>query len=309
MYGELFVTNVNAGFGGEVTYYYQDKADFHAHFRKTYSQKFFDFNRDLAEKTSDLDNGTQIFNYYEIGGTYHVKDFEQSSKTKMFLYKNSYKGSKWAARVPLNAEVPCKVRKVYGARLGALMWKTTTNVNAAIKKQGLSNSDFKSSDGIALPETRTIAKDGSINKTPEALSLFTNLSSTAIYLGGSMSWIKNVAVNFDKFEEGIDDLMLTAYVDIMYAPSIKMDNMVYTGKDVGQADFGTHTYSISPLKTQTFGFRMGLDGKFNRTWGWAYGGEFGYRPSVQGRGFYAMLKISFPVFGTNLDYKVESFGK
>src|SRR5882757_6255887 len=63
MYGELFVTNVNAGFGGEVTYYYQDKADFHAHFRKTYSQKFFDFNRDLAEKTSDLDNGTQIFNY------------------------------------------------------------------------------------------------------------------------------------------------------------------------------------------------------------------------------------------------------
>jgi hypothetical protein len=42
---------------------------------------------------------------------------------------------------------------------------------------------------------------------------------------------------------------------------------------------------------------------------WAYGAEVGYRPSFEGRSFYAMFKISFPVFGTNLDYKVESFGK
>src|SRR3954462_2500308 len=48
LYGELFVTNVNAGFGVEASYYYQDKADFKVQYRKTYSQHFFDFSRDLA---------------------------------------------------------------------------------------------------------------------------------------------------------------------------------------------------------------------------------------------------------------------
>ena len=57
LYGELFVTNVNAGFGGEVSYYYQDKADFRAHFRKTYSQQFFDFARDQAIHNSDVSDG------------------------------------------------------------------------------------------------------------------------------------------------------------------------------------------------------------------------------------------------------------
>jgi hypothetical protein len=301
LYGEMFVTNVNAGFGAEVTYYLKDKMDFHAHFRKTYGQKFFDFSRDLAMKTSDVDNRVQIFNFYELGGTYHVKDFEQSSKTKMFLFKNSYRGNKWASRVPLSAEIPCKVRKIYGARLGAIMWKSTTDLNRALERQGLTNEDLRSSDG-SLPSTHQV------NGREEQLDVFTNVNSVGVYLGGSMSWIRNVAVNFDKFEEGIDDLMFTAYVDIIYAPSIRMDDVVYT-TDKGTPDAITRTYDISALKTQTFGFRAGIDGKFNRTWGWSYGGEVGMRPSLQGRTFYAMLKISFPVFGTNLDYKVESFGK
>jgi hypothetical protein len=52
-----------------------------------------------------------------------------------------------------------------------------------------------------------------------------------------------------------------------------------------------------------------MEGRFNRTFGWSYGGEIGYRPSVESRGFFAVIKLCFPVFGTNLDYKVESFGK
>src|SRR4051794_24353011 len=76
LYGELFVTNVNAGFGLEASYYHQDKMDFRAHFRKSYSQGFYDFSRDLASKNSSVENHAQIFNYFEVGATYHVKDFE-----------------------------------------------------------------------------------------------------------------------------------------------------------------------------------------------------------------------------------------
>ena len=304
IYGELFVTNVNAGFGLEASYYYQDKADFRAHFRKTYSQKFFDLSRDLAANNSDVDNRTQAFNYIEFGGTYHVKDFEESSKTKMFLYKNSYKGHKWAARVPLHAEVPCKVRKIYGARLGGIIWNSSTDLNRALEDQDLTNESLKSGD-LPLPATYYNTE----TSRDEKLNVFTNIATKGFYVGGSMAWIRNVAVSFDKFEEGIDDLMLTTYIDILFSPSITIDDVVYTDRDPNTPDDATRTYSVSPLKTKTFGFRAGVEGKFNRTLSWAYGGELGYRPSIEGRGFYAMLKISFPVYGTNLDYKVESFGK
>jgi hypothetical protein len=304
LYGELFTTNVNAGFGAEVMYFHKDKADFRAHFRKTYSQQFFDLARDLAVKKNYVDNHAEVFNYFEFGGTYHVRDFEESSKTKMFLYKNSYKGNKWAARVPLSADVPCKVRKIYGARLGAIIWDSSTDIGRALEKQGLTNGDLKNEEGVGLPETI------SVGGQDESFDVFSNIASKGLYVGGSMSWIKNVAVNFDKFEEGIDDLIFTAYADIIVSPLIDVDDVVYTNRDASSPDFGrTQTYSVSPLKTKMLGFRVGMDGRFNRMFSWAYGAEIGYRPSFEGRSFYALFKISFPVFGTNLDYKVESFGK
>lgn len=311
MYAELFVTNVNAGFGLDVTYFHKDKASFRAGLRKTYSAQFFDFARSQAlnQEQSSVDNRAEVFNYYEIGGTYHIKDFEQSSKTKMFLYKNSYKGNRWASRVPLNAEIPCKVRKIYGARLGGILWDSSTDLDRAIAKQGLKNSDFVNK---ANPEDFLPEQEANEFGELKDVHLFTNIKSAGLYVGGSMTWIKNVAVSFDKFEEGIDDLIFTAYFDILFSPSIALDDIVYTKKDpftgdrlAGQTAF----YSASPVKTKSVGFRAGIDGRFNRQFSWSYGGEIGYRPSLEGRGFYALVKISFPVFGTNLDYKVESFGK
>ena len=71
----------------------------------------------------------------------------------------------------------------------------------------------------------------------------------------------------------------------------------------------TEDYSTKALKMTPFGFRAGVDGKFNRQLSWAYGAEMGLRPSLQGRMFYLLFKLTFPIYGTNLDYKVESFGK
>jgi hypothetical protein len=302
LYGELFVTNVNAGFGIEASYYYQDKADFKAQFRKTYSRKFYDLSRDLAMNNPEVDNRIEVYNYFEVGGTYHIKDFEESSKTKMFLYKKSYKGNTWASRVPLSTEVPCKVRKIYGVRAGGIFWDSSTDINRALAKQDLTNADLKDPSGVGLPLASHKAPD-------QTMSVFSNIAATTVYLGGSASWIRNVAVSIDKFEEGIDDLMFTAYFDVLYAPSISLDDIVYTDLNPASPNAGTRTYSVSPLKLQSFGFRAGIDGRFNRALSWAYGGEVGYRPSIEGRTFYALLKISFPVFGSNLDDKVESFEK
>jgi hypothetical protein len=304
LYGELFVANVNAGFGVEATYYYKDLLDFRAHFRKSYSRQFFDFARDLSLNNSDVANHAEVFNYAEFGGTYHIKDFEESSKTKMFLYKSSYKGNKWASRVPLEAEVPCKVRKIYGARLGGIIWDSSTDLDRTLEEQGLTNGDLKSGD-LSLNDRFYNTQTGK----EEKLNVFTNISSKGFYVGGSMTWIRNVAVSFDKFEQGVDDGIFTTYIDILFAPAINVDDIVYTDNDPNTPEEGTRIYSVSPIKTKTFGVRGGIEGKFNRTFSWAYGAEMGYRPGLAGRTFYAMLKISFPVYGTNLDYKVESFGK
>jgi hypothetical protein len=306
LYGELFTANVNGGFGVEAVYYHKDKMDFKAQFRKTYSRKFFDFSRDQAMNNNDGDNRVQVYSYYELGATYHVKDFEQASKTKMFLFKNSYKGNKWSARVPLFAEVPSKVRKIYGVRLGGIAWASTTELNRALTKQGLTLDHLRSTTNsdLAIP-----SQEHDQSGRLQNVDLFTNISSKTVYLGGSLGWIRNVAVSFDKYEEGVDDLMLTVFADILVAPSVMIDNVVYTQKDNLGNRLSTDTYSVSPLKTAPVGFRLGIDGRFNRTFSWAYGGEIGYRPGIQGRQFFALFKISFPMYGTNLDYKVESFGK
>jgi hypothetical protein len=302
MYGELFATNVNAGFGIEASYFHKEKFDIKANFRKTYSSDFYDFNRQaslkIQESTSNLNayisDKPQPFNYYEIGGTYHIKDFDQESKTKMVLYKKSFKGDRWAATVPLHAEIPCKVRKIYGARLGAIVWNGTADLSAAMKHQKLTNANLKNASGGSLPDTYQDAFG-----QPKQLDVFGNIHATNIYVGGSLTWIRNVAVSFDKYDDGIDDGIMTVFLDIMFAPSLTLDPVTYLNQK----------YSTEAIKMSTIGFRAGIDGKFNRTLGWAYGGEFGYRPTVSGQGFFAMFKISFPLYGTNLDQKVESFGK
>lgn len=293
-YGEVFATNVNAGFGLEAHYYHKKKFEINAHFRKTYSSNFYDFNRELASKNSSVSNTPEIFNYYELGGTYHIKDFDVPSKTKIFLHKKSFTRNRWAATVPQYAEVPSKLRKIYGVRLGTVIWNSTVDLNRALEKQGLTNQDLVTAEGTPLPETFVDA-----NGVTQDLNVFSNLYAANIYVGGSFSLIRNIAVSFDKYDEGLDDGILTLFFDVMVAPSLTLDPVIYNSED----------YLTDAVKLNKIGFRAGIDGRFNRTLSWSYGGEVGYRPSLDGHGFFALLKISFPVFSSNLDNKVEAFGK
>lgn len=287
-YGELFATNINAGFGFEAQYFYKNKFNVKAHFRKTYSSKFFDFNRELAIRNAVTTNEPEVFNYYEVGGTYHIKDFDVSSSTKIMLYRKKFSANRWASTVPLHADVPSKLRKIYGARLGTIIWNSTADMTRALEKQGLSNAD------LGLPATYLDA-----NGETQELNTYSNIYSTNLYAGGSLTLIRNVAVSFDKYDEGLDDGIFTVFMDVIYAPSLRLDPVSYNNAE----------YSTDAIKLNKLGMRAGIDGKFNRDLGWAYGGEIGYRPSIDGRGFFALLKIAFPVFSSNLQHKVEAYSK
>ncbi len=177
--------------------------------------------------------------------------------------------------------------------MGAIVWNSTTDLSRTLSKQHLTNGDLKNAAGIGLVSTYTQ------NGQTRPLNVFGNVHSANIYLGGSLTWIRNVAVSFDKYDDSVDDGIMTVFLDIIVAPSVTVDAVTYNSEQ----------YSTKALKTNSVGFRAGIDGKFNRTLGWSYGGEFGYRPSLTGMGFFAMFKIAFPLYSTNLDNKVESFGK
>jgi hypothetical protein len=290
-YGELFATNVNAGFGIDAHYFLRQQANFRVQFRKAYASRFFDLHHENAKKNSSVENEPLSFNYVELGMTWHVKDFDTQSKTKLVLYKKTYQGAKWAAQVPLRIEVPCRVRKIFGARLGGIAWQSTIDFSNALQQDGKTNLDFGNGD------------------FDESINIFSNIRSAGIYAGGSMTWIKNIAVGFDEYEGQIDDGIITLFADILYSPYLKIDDVEYIVRDEVSNTSELRTYSPEILKLNSFGFRVGLDGKFNRKLSWGYGGEVGYRPTIVNLGFFAAVKISIPLYGTNLDNKVRAVNK
>ncbi|MDZ7649891.1 MAG: hypothetical protein U5K54_23650 [Cytophagales bacterium] len=89
-------------------------------FERVIVASFMILTAEVALKNSNVSNTPEIYNYYELGGTFHVKDFDVSSKTKIFLHKKNTSANNGRATVPLYAEVPSKLRKIYGVRLGGV---------------------------------------------------------------------------------------------------------------------------------------------------------------------------------------------
>ncbi len=288
LYAEVFATNLNAGFGLGANYYYKSKADFFVNFRQAYAKQF-DFVRDIAEKNSAIENKANGFTYFELGGTYHIKDEESDTETKLILYSKRYqKGNRWAAQVPEHTIIPSKVRKIIGARLGGFAYDTSFDLKNVAKEQGVIIADAQ-------------------GPLPSDIYYHSNMTVKGLFLGGSMGWIKNLAIKPDKgYGVLSDDLILTAFADLIIAPSMMIDDIQYRNPLPPQQ---IRKFSAQEIQTRKIGFRLGLEGKFNRELGWAYGAEVGSRPSVKGKGFYTMIRISLPVYSTNLDHSREAFGK
>ncbi len=281
MYGELFSLNPTIGFGLKAQYYLKNQADFEATVRTPYARNF-DLMRNAAFKNSTVDNEAKAFSYFELLGTYHIKDEELDTETKFILFSKRYKGDKWAATMPLYTVIPTKVRRIFGARLGGMAYKSAVDYNRVMEQQ----------------EVTLISDEGGEISPDE--SVYGNMSTAGFYVGGSMTTIKNVAVQPDKiYGTLVNDLIFTTFFDINFAPMITVDDIYIDGE----------RYSAEPILKNVLGFRTGIEGKFNRKISWAYGGEIGYRPGLKKSGFFLLVKISFPVFATQLKNQVESFGK
>lgn len=278
LYADLFATNVTVGFGIAGNYYLRKKLDFFGSVRQAYTSSF-DYVKDIATKNQKIENRAQSFTYFEIGGTYHFKDEERDTETKLVLYPKGYqKANRWATQMPAYIMVPSKVRTIKGARLGGFIYDTSIDMKKIAEEQNVVLTDH-------------------IGTLPEGIYYHSNQTVKGVFLGGSMAWIKNLAVTLDKGHDVLsDDLILTAFLDLMVAPSLQLDDIQYRDPLVNNQ---IREFSTDKIKMSHVGFRTGLEGKFNRKLGWAYGAELGVRPTVSGRGFFALIRISLPVYSTN----------
>ena len=288
IYGEFFRTNINAGFGVKADYYLGKKADFSFFFRKPYSKKA-DFVRYDAIQNSDFENTPKTYYLLELGGAYHIIDKEKDGKSKFILYSKSLqKPDQWESTIHEHVEAPVKVRQIYAARLGGFYYQSALDIKDILKAQHASLYD---SAGDAMPSE---------------LKAFGNLSVGGIYLGGALTQIRNVALKFDKtYDQVSSDLIFSAYLDLMYAPLVAIKDLYYRPSP-GSPEV---IYYTSNVKTNPLGFRIGIDGKFNRDLGWGYGIESGIRPGIKKQGVYFLGRISFPLVSSKLTSSVEAFGK
>lgn len=297
IYGELYASNVNAGFGFTAQYYHEDLFDVSLAFRKAYGQKY-DQQRDAAVKNADismLTNTPRIFSNFEIVGTYHIIDEISKTKSKVALYSDSDSAGytyDWDSKMAEIIMVTSKVRTIIGGRIGGMIISSTTDVTRAIADQNYTpiSNDITH---MAMPT--------------DTKSLFGNYQSNIVFAGASMAWIKNFAIIPDQDYDSVsNDLILTTYADFLWAPSVVLEDMQYRPDPL----LPSISYSLNGLERNNVGFRLGVEGKFNREIGWAYGLETGIRPGIKKKGFFFAAKVTMPLFSTSLeDQNKEAFGR
>ena len=274
LYGDIGALNITGGFGVEGAYYHNSKFDLQLAFRTSYGRRF-DINRDAAKNNATNTDEFPFYYNIEVGGTYHIQDVMKESSSKVLLYTKHLKGVEWASMVARQIEVNGKVRTIIGGRLGGMYNSTTANINAILSVQ---ERDLLDAEGLPI-----------LNE-----DLYSNLQTFVIYVGGSYSWIRNYAVEFnERWDPSGDDQIITPYLDIMYAPSINLNDITLGGETISTAD----------IEKLSLGFRAGVNVKFNRKLSWGYGVETGIKPGIKKRGFFLVFKMSFPIYAKKLGTK------
>jgi hypothetical protein len=280
---DVFSTNFSLGYGAQVNYFVNDKIDIDAKFNGAYGTRF-DFARNLATKNAEviidskkyaLINSFGPYFNMQLGGSYHAMDREIKGSSKIMLTPKKLKQIQ-TTNVD-HVVVNSKVRRIAGVRGGAFMYTSTTNLGSAMLKQ---EKVLTSEDGTQTLEVNNNNR------------IYSSVFAPGFYLGGSYGTIRNIAIKADKFGILGNTTMFTAYADLMYSPSIAVDNVII--REPGQVE--TTTYLTDNIKLNRLGWRAGFDIMYNQDSYFSFGGEIGARPAIGGRGIYALAKIGFPAF-------------
>ena len=284
LYFDVFMSNVTAGFGFEAQFIEYEMFDLNLSIRKPYSTST-DVYRNAGEQNNDFTTTLQPAFFAEIGGSYHVYDKSKEGIAKIVLRKefNSVKAKNREKNKPIEfVKVGCQVREIVGIRAGFMTYSNTVNLSDAAIRQGIKS--YQGNQGTVI--------DNFVDNR-----LYGNLNATGLYLGGSYSQFRNVIIKPEDYNNLGNDILITAYADLLIIPSFNFTNVFLAGE----------AFDMGSVNTNPVGFRLGLEGKFNQKFTYSYAFETGIRPSVSKRGAFALVKLSFPVLATSLKMEKEAF--
>ena len=217
---------------------------------------------------------------WEAGGFYPIKEFLKNGKANISIPDQT--------GVAENLELNAKVLRTLGARLGVNSMRSTVSLNKALEDQNL---ELVGNKGNRLsPKGATI---GSVYRTRDDInSLFTSFASTGIYAGIGMQRRKNLNIKTETLGIISSNSILSFYADVMFNPWTSLQPFAYAANGSGDKE----EFQVDAINLSKFGFRTGFEIRHNENPFISAGGEIGYRPSIQGQGFYAALRIGIPVF-------------
>lgn len=278
---DVFMTNPNVSFGFEANYLPGKKINYEISLRKAYGRAT-DVMRDLAETNKTNQNEVRPFRWLQAGVTYHIKDRERDGNARIVPYTKKTKAHSFDNYNYF--EVPCLVREIIGARVGAYSYQTTIDVSNNMIRQGV----------------RLVSQEGNPLTLSTRERIYSAMSVSGFYLGGSFTTVRNVVVKPEggsgvAYKNSGSDQILTAYADLMYSPFINLDEV----KD------GNQVYDLDPMKTNALGWRLGLDVMHNRATHWSFNLEIGSHTGLSRRAGFLTAKIAFPVMAFTIDKKLN----
>lgn len=276
VYTDAFANGINAGFGADAYFLPKSgKFDLRMAFRRPYFSRSSDVERDKMSKYSSTLNDPVGFLYFEMSGSVTLRDRVKNVPVKIATIKKTESASSLNWIESKLVRMPSKLRVIQSARLGFQAWRSAVDVTGILEKQGSRNAD------VALPE-QLIDVNGNI----EPFYVYSNIFNRTLFAGYGLTHIRNRALLIDGYETAVQDKIVTYYGDLMYAPTLSIDDAFY----------GLSTYSLEKIKLSNTGFRLGMEMRHNRKRSWGFGAEIGSRPAPKGNTGYLIVRLSVPVF-------------
>ena len=189
-----------------------------------------------------------------------------------------------------NLELNARILRSFGVRLGLNAINTTVAIDKALKDQ---NIELTGSRGTRLlPGGESLLQGSTLPSPAGRNNLFSSFSSTGFYAGVAMQRRKNISIKTETIGIISSNSIITFYADLLVNPWTELRPFHFNRQNTGEReDFNTDAVNLSKI-----GFRTGFEIRYNEASFMSAGGEIGYRPAIQGQGFFASLRIGIPVF-------------
>lgn len=290
--------NAAVGSGLELTYQVIPKLELKCGFRGNLINAF-DLQRNAAMQKANIttqeskrEEGQMVitnpfarFSHFETGGFYSFLEKTKEGSSKVVLNAQEVPDKTNFADV---IEVNAKTRQILGARLGFQTTRSTVSVQTALENQDVT---IRGDKGTQISSAGTQSATG-FKTNNNSNSLYTTFSSTGFYLGAGFQRIKNLSLKTDQQGLVNNNSILTVYADLIINPWTNLADI--QAQQVARN--GSETFDMGGLNVHKVGGRAGFEIRYNQASFVSFGAEIGYRPAIQGQGFYGLFKLGIPTF-------------